>query len=192
MNSMRIVLALLALLASTAANAKTTHLRLSAEIDDNVADDLVTAIADAPSAKGDAIVIEFNSPGGEVDSGFRIAKAIERYPRHVACIIDGEADSMASYVFESCDTRAMTKRSLIMIHQPGMRGFGQINDIQNAVDWLRASGTALFSHYAMHMRISIDDLMNRTAGGREMWLDWKDAKRFGAVDIVVDRVEDLE
>lgn len=190
---MRWLLAALAFCLASPALATTTHLRLMSEISDESVTPIIDGIENAPHGKEDAVVIEINSPGGEVDPGFKLVKAIEAYPSKVLCIVDGEADSMASYVFVSCDVRAMTKRSILMIHQPGMGGQGQVNDLMNAADWLAASGRAASEHYALHMHgITAAELATRTAGGRELWLDWHDAKKYGAVDIVVDKVGDLK
>ena len=181
----------LALLA-TQANATTTRLRLEGEINEESITPLVDGLSNAPHGKGDVVVIEINSPGGEVDSGFRLVKAIERYPSKVICVVDGEADSMASYVLVSCDVRAMTKRSMVMIHQPaiGGDGPGRINEFDNIIGWLMAEETAMFEHYAGHMHITVGELRSRCDGGREFWMDWHGAKKYGAVDMVVDRVAD--
>lgn len=189
---MRYALALLVVFACSTASAATTYLHLNDEINEESVTPIIDGIENAPHGKDDRVIIEINSPGGEVDPGFKLVKAIEHYPSRVICVVDGEADSMASYLFVSCDVRAMTKRSVLMIHQPGMGGQGQANDMLNAADWLKASGTALMEHYALRMHgISVADLAARTVGGRELWLDWHDAKKYGAVDIVVDRVSDL-
>ena len=178
---------------STSALATTTHLALNDEVNEESVTPILEGLENAPHKKDDRVVIEINSPGGEVDAGFKLVKAIERFPAKVVCIVDGEADSMASYIFVACDVRVMTKRSTLMIHQPGMGGQGQINDLTNASDMLRASGYAQAEHYALHMKgITAAEIATRTAGGREIWLDWHDAKKYGAVDIVVDRVEDLK
>lgn len=188
---MRWLLTLSVLCLATTAQAKTTYLHLSDEINDESVTPLLDGLENAPHDKGDAVVIEINSPGGEVQPGFKLVKAIEHYPGRVICIVDGEADSMASYLFMSCDQRVMTKRSLLMIHQPAMGIQGPVNDMLNAADWLKASGTALFEHYALHMHIPAADIAIHCAGGREWYLDWHDAKKYGAVDLVVDRVEDV-
>lgn len=189
---MRYTLAMLFLFACSTASATTTYLHLDGEISDESVTPLVDDLSNAPHDKGDSVVIEINSPGGEVDPGFQLVKSIERYPSRVVCVVDGEADSMASYVLVACDVRAMTKRSLIMIHQPAMGGQGQVNDMLNAADWLRASGTALFEHYALHMHgVTAADVATHCVGGREWWLDWHDAKKYGVVDLVVDRVTDV-
>lgn len=189
---MRIALAFLAIAYCSTASAETTYLRLSGEIDDVSASTLVTAIEAAPHNKGDAIVIEINSPGGEVDPGFSIVKAIERYPAHVVCVVDGEADSMASYIYVSCDVRAMTRRSVMMIHQPALGMRGQLNDVQNALDWIAALTSSMMEHYALRMHgITAVELAAKVAGGRTLWMDWKAAQRYGAVDIVIDRVADI-
>jgi len=179
---------------ATSAMATTTHLRLDGEINDESVTPILDGLANAPHKKGDSVLIEINSPGGETDPGFKLMKAIERFPAKVVCVVDGEADSMASYIFVGCDVRAMTKRSVLMIHQPGMEGGGgHLNDWLNAADALTASARAMFEHYSLHMRgMSVGELATRTRGGREIWLSWVDAKRYGAVDIVVDRVEELK
>lgn len=189
---MKWLLALWVSCLATTAQAKTTYLRISDEINDESVTPIIDGLENAPHAKGDAVVIEIDSPGGEVEAGFKLVKAIEHYPAKVICVVDGEADSMASYIFVACDVRAMTRRSILMIHQPGMGGGGQVHDLLNAADWLKASGAGMMEHYGLHMHgITVAELASRTAGGRELWFDWKAAQKYGAVDIVVDRVGDL-
>ena len=190
---MRLCLLVFVFVASPAL-AKTTHLHLETEISEETVSPLIEALESAPHDKNDVVVIEINSPGGEIDSGFRLTKAIERYPARVVCIVDGEADSMASYVLMACDQRVMTRRSILMIHEPaiGAEGHMHASEWRNIVDWLVAGKTALFSHYANHMHVSETELANRCSGGRELWMDWHDAQKYGAVDIVVDRVDDLK
>ena len=178
---------------ATSAMATTTHLRLEDEINDETVQPILDGIENAPHGKDDRVVIEINSPGGEVEPGFKLVKAIEHYHAKVVCIVDGTAASMASYLFVGCDVRAMTKRSVLMIHQPGMGDQGQLNELLNAADWMKAYGVAMAEGYALHMKgITAADIIARTFGGREMWLDWREAKKLGAVDVILDKVEDYK
>src|SRR3954466_93310 len=64
------------------------------------------------------VLFEINSPGGDVDAGFALAKTIEDSPAPVVCVFDGEGMSMAFYILQSCALRLMTPRSLLLIHKP--------------------------------------------------------------------------
>jgi membrane-bound serine protease (ClpP class) len=137
-----------------------------------------------------AIIVEINSPGGEYEAGFIMAKAIEMVDTKVVCVVDQEADSMGFYMLQSCDTRLMTKRSALMVHEPFMVVQGDpraitVTDAKNSFQALAVSAEGMAEHEASRMRISLKDLVKKIHGGAQWWMGWKDAWEWGAVDGVV-------
>lgn len=153
------------------------------------------AIMDAATEEGaKAIVIEFNTPGGEVDSGFLLAKAIENSRVPVVCVVDGLAASMGMYLLQSCHVRAMTKRSSLMIHEAAVGAqsfYGPEVKWRSIAEELKRTNRAMAEHLAHRMTVSADEILIRIVGGLQWWLDWKDAVNFGAVDLVVDSVQEI-
>lgn len=174
---------LLALLMSLAtAPAPAPHLQLQTEITAETVAPLVEALGSATGR----VVLEINSPGGEVDAGWTLARAIERSPAHVVCVVDGEADSMAAVVLQSCQERLMTERSVLMFHEPGGAVRGQPRELENALRRMRLMTQQLVRHCARRMHMPWRRLARLIEGGRELWLGPDEALKMHAVDGVVD------
>ncbi len=164
-----------------------------AEVDSDTVDQAITLIKALGEQKAEAIIIEWNSPGGSVEDGFRLAKAIENSPVPVICVVDGTAASMAAYLQQSCHVRIMTKRSTLMIHEPAMGGrfSGQQTEWRSIADWLAAMTKAMVEHMCRRTKISPADMEDKIRGGSMWWLAWGEAKSLGLVDVVVDSVSDV-
>lgn len=163
---------------------------LNKDIDDESVTEAI-AWADAwEKAGAKALVIELNTNGGDIDSGFRLSKRIEESKVPVHCIVDGSAYSMGMYILQSCSTRAATFRSTAMTHQPSVGGrmYGPQSEYQNIVDMLRAMRNAMARHVMHRMRISFEEYQVRTAGSKQWWFDSVDMLRWGAVDGLVNTV----
>jgi ATP-dependent protease ClpP protease subunit len=144
----------------------------------------------AAREEADVIVIEWNSPGGEVDSGFLLGKAIEESTVPVVCVVDGQADSMAFWLLQSCPVRLMTKRSYLMIHEASVGAGGKIEDIENARDLLSVLNRGMAEHIAGRMCVPVDEIVARVHG-RDWWMGWQEALQVGAIDGVVPSVRSV-
>ena len=137
-----------------------------------------------------AILLELDTPGGSVKAGFRLSKAIENSPVPVICVVDGEADSMGFYILQACDVRLMTKRSVLMAHQPQIGGemYGPKEQWKNWADALKALEWAMIEHMVAKMKITSEEMAKRIEGGQMWWFDWREAIHTGAVDGTVQSV----
>lgn len=147
-------------------------------------------LAQAQAAGVDAIVLEIDTPGGEVAEGFTIVKAIEETRVPIVCVVDGQADSMGFYITQSCSVRVMTARSRLMTHEPSMGAEVSGHPIQwrNAFEHLKALADAMAVYESARMKISLEEFKKRIADGTDWWMGSVEAKSVGAVDCVVDRV----
>lgn len=141
-----------------------------------------------------AILLELDTPGGSVKAGFRLSKAIEDSPIPVVCVVDGEADSMGFYILQSCDLRLMTRRSVLMAHQPALGGemYGPTEQWKNWAEALRAMEWAMIEHMVAKMKITPEEMEKRIQGGQMWWFDWREAIHTGAVDGTVLSVKAVE
>lgn len=138
-----------------------------------------------------AVVVEINSPGGNVFAALEIQKAIERHPKPVICVVDGLAASAAFVTLQSCDVRTMTDRSILMAHHASFNGAaGQSQELQNATDALRAIDRALTLFCAKRMGMEPDAFEAHVSGGREWWLALDEATKMRAVDFEVSGVDE--
>lgn len=149
-------------------------------------DDMATAFVQAFTAIGavQRIVVEINSPGGGVDAGFLIARTMERSAARIYCIVDGDADSMAFYILQSCDVRAMTYRSVLMAHGPslGLQGYFNRGATRSLLRRTEVLERALFEHMAHRLTIGREEFLRRIADGA-WWMNFDEADQVGAVDL---------
>lgn len=74
-------------------------------------------ILDSTAPAGDRpITVIMNSQGGDVQHGMSIYDAISTCKNHVTIIINGYGMSIAAWILQAADHRAMTKHSRLMIH----------------------------------------------------------------------------
>ncbi len=160
-------------------------LSLNGSVDDASMNPLVRALSDNTGLKG--YILEINSGGGYVHSGFRLVKAMENSGVPVHCIVDGHAQSMAFYILQACDTRSMTKRSFMMIHNPSMSGGGggDFNWYIETAEELLAMQNGMMEHYLKRMHVTKKQLQDRLAI-RNWYLGWEEGMDVGALDHALD------
>jgi ATP-dependent protease ClpP protease subunit len=163
------------------------------EVDAESVEATISIMAAVTSAGAKAVVIEFNTPGGEVNAGFKLAKVIEESPIPVYCVVDGEAASMGFYLLQSCNVRLMTRRSSLMAHQPAIYGQAGGPEVawKNISEALRVMARGMTEHMAHRMNVSADFMEAKIAGGAMWWFDWREALNTNAVDGVCDNVSGL-
>lgn len=163
------------------------------EVNENTAKQVIAAIKQANQEQVSDIVIRLDTPGGEVGAGIKMAKAIESSTSRVTCVVDGTAASMGMYILQSCGVRIMTKQSMLMAHQPAIRSFsgGPAEDFKTVASYLAALNVALAEHIVARMKITSRQLIANIRGGQEWWFSWQDAVKYGAVDKVVNSIEDV-
>lgn len=170
------------------------HIKFNTDVNGLSALMAIAAIdkANADHAKG--ILMELDTPGGSVKAGFRLAKAMEESKIPVVCVVDGEADSMGFYLLQSCSARLMTKRSVLMAHQPAIGGdmYGPKESWQNIAAVLKAMERAMIEHMVAKMKITPEEMEKRVTGGQMWWFDWREAVYTGAVDGTVPSVKAVE
>lgn len=73
-----------------------------------------------------SILVDIDTPGGNVAEGKKLAIALETYHAPVTCVVTGKAMSMGFYLLQSCDLRLATKDAQLMAHEPYtlLTGFG--------------------------------------------------------------------
>lgn len=165
--------------------------RLAGKIDDDSAETFEGFMQAAEAAHADIILIELNTLGGSLRAAHEISRLIEHSPARVVCLVDGDAVSAGMYILASCDTRVMTKRSDLMVHQVALMSSegSRVTEstVENQQGMMRVS-TRQYLEWVVHRMkgVTYPSILARTANDREWWMDWQEALKIGAVDKVVD------
>ncbi len=144
----------------------------------------------ATKAGADAIMVVIDSPGGSVSAGWDIVKAIQSSPVPVSCIVEGEADSMAFVILQSCSSRAMLPTSRLMIHQPYAylpAGPAHIPDLKGLLSDLESLADQMIVFCSVRMRLTYQAFKDQISGS-DWWLSSVIAVKWNAVDVILPSV----
>lgn len=169
------------------------HFSLQGEINQHSAKQFAADIS-TMSLMANAYVVDINSIGGEVIHGHSMSMNIEFLGPNTYCIVDGEGDSMALYILQSCPVRLMTKRSILLLHGvkfTDLKTTGDKHYYQSLSDELRTTEKGLVEQYCGRMKPSKKEIL-KMIDGRDIWLDWEKALNIGAVDRVVNNYQEAE
>ncbi len=132
--------------------------------------------------------IRIHSFGGVIDSGEKMIDAIENAGIPTVCVADHKAMSMAFYILQACDRRLMTKRTVLMIHEPAGGARGNATQMGMIADYLTKTHRAILEMAARKMDLSVDQIIAK-AGPTAWFLTWQEAVDHKAVDGTVDSRE---
>ncbi len=139
-------------------------------------------------------IIEINNTGGDVGMGLALSKAIEHAGVPIHCVVDGEAQSMAFYILQSCTTRSMTRRSILMVHNPAITTAGSARftsrEAEEMSDSLVALQNGMIEQYIRRMKVTKKEMQDKLAV-HNWYLGWEDATKYGAVDHVYFSIDEV-
>lgn len=134
-------------------------------------------------ANGKPLRIIINSPGGEVFAGAAIYNALLQYSGSKSVRVDGVAASMASVIAMVGDDIQMSPGSTMMIHRPSVGAWGNIKDLNKAIDVLEALEETIIPIYEGRTGLSKDEIF--TLLDEETWMSPEKAVELGFADSVV-------
>lgn len=141
------------------------------------------------NAQGKPLDIIINSPGGEVFAGAAIYNALARYSGRKTVRVDGVAASMASVIAMVGDEIIMSPGSTMMIHRPMVGAYGNVNDLNKAIEMLEALEETVLPIYMDKTGLSKDEVMELL--DKETWMSADKTVELGFADRV-DRKEEEE
>jgi len=139
------------------------------------------------SEEGD-VTVWINSPGGDVFAASQIYTMLMEYKGHVTVKVDGIAASAASVIAMAGGEVYMSPTSMLMIHNPMTVAWGNVNEMQKAIDLLDEVKESIINAYELKSGLSrsrISHLMDA-----ETWLNAKKAVELGFADAVLYSKED--
>ena len=158
---------------------------LSGEIDDNLANIIVSELLYLDSLNHDDISLYINSPGGSITSGMAIMDTMNFIKSDVSTICLGMAASMGSFLL-SCGAngkRYILPNAEVMIHQPLGGVEGQATEIKIVAERILKLKEKLNKILAENTGKDLKTITNDTE--RDYFLDSKEALKYGIVDKIL-------
>jgi len=139
------------------------------------------AFSDALQSVGQGpLVVEINSPGGNVWDGFAIYNMLRGRQAPVTTRVVGIAASIASIIALAGDTIEIADAALFMIHDPSGMVAGSSDDMRKMADALDQHGEVLASIYAKNTGKPVDQI--KALMKAETWFTAEEAINFGLAD----------
>lgn len=158
---------------------------ISGEINDVMANIIVSELLYLDSINQDDISVYINSPGGSVTAGFAIYDTFNILKSKIKTICVGQACSMGAFLLSSGTKglRYCLENSEVMIHQPLGGAKGQATEIKIACDHIMKTKNKLNKILAKNTGRSIDIIEVDT--DRDFFMDAKYAVNYGIVDEIL-------
>ncbi len=100
------------------------------------------------------IAVWINSPGGDVIAASQIYTMLKEYSGQVTIKIDGIAASAASVIAMAGDHVQMSPTAVLMIHNPATAVFGEVADLQGAIEMLGEIKESIINAYEQKSQLS--------------------------------------
>lgn len=158
---------------------------IGGEIDDNLANAVISELLFLDSQGNDEINIYINSPGGSITSGMAIYDTMNFVKSPISTICVGMAASMASVLLASGEKgkRFILPNSEVMIHQPLGGVNGQATEIKIVADRILYLRNKLNKILADKTNQDIKKIEEDTE--RDHYLTAKEALEYGLVDKIL-------
>jgi len=165
---------------------------LGSEVNDAVANRLCAELLllSAEDPRSD-ISLYINSPGGSVSAGLAIYDTMRLIPNDVSTLAMGLAGSMGQFLL--CAGTAGKRYSLphaqVLMHQ-GSAGFGgTAADVEIYAEQLEKTAAMMIGLIAQHTGQPADTVERDSL--RDRWFSAEEAREYGIVDHIVERLDDV-
>ena len=158
---------------------------LTGEINDNLANIVVSELLYLDSINHDDIQIYINSPGGSVTAGMAIYDTMNFIKSKVSTICIGMAASMGAFLLSSGETglRYALPNSEIMIHQPLGGAQGQATEIKIAAEHILKLRDKLNKILSKNTKQDIKKIEIDT--DRDYFMESNEALEYGLIDKIL-------
>lgn len=162
-------------------------------IEDNMASSVIAQLLFLQSEHNrQPIHMYINSPGGVVTAGLGIYDVMQYVQPPIATWCVGQACSMASLLLAAGapNWRHALPNSRIMIHQPSGQASGQATDIQIHAEEILYLKRKLNGIYEKHTGMPIEKIESYME--RDKFMNAEQAKEFGLIDTIIERMPTAE
>ena len=132
------------------------------------------------SLDGADVVVNINSPGGDVFEGLAIYNLLREYKGHVTVRVLGVAASAASFIAMAADEIQIARAGFFMIHNAWTGLWGNRNDLRETADFLEQIDDTIADIYHVKSGLSMDGL--KADMDKERWINGRDAIDSGFAD----------
>lgn len=160
---------------------------LSGEINDNVANIVISELLYLDNQNNEDIYLYINSPGGSITSGMSIYDTMNFIKSNVITIGLGMCASMAAFILASGNKRYSLPNTEIMIHQPLGGAQGQATDIKIAAERIIKLKNKLNKILASKTNQNIEKIQIDTE--RDNYFDAYEALEYGLIDAIIEKNE---
>jgi len=134
----------------------------------------------------DKIIVHIQSPGGSVYAGYNTYHVLKSAGKPVEAIIEGECQSIATFISLAADKVVARNPSIYMIHNPYTYLEGDASVMENGASELRKIEDTMISAYQAKTKLSEDKL--REMMSKETTMTAYEAQKMGFVDEIVDQL----
>jgi len=106
----------------------------------------------------DRIIHHISSPGGDCYAGYEAYHILKNYGKPITSIIEGQAQSMATFMALAGDEIEILDPSVFMIHNPHMGTQGDADALQNGSAELRKIEDAMAQAYAKRTKKTVEEI----------------------------------
>ena len=158
---------------------------LNGEIDDSVANVIVSELLYLDSLNHDSISIYINSPGGSICAGMAIYDTMNFIKSKVSTVCIGMAASMAAFLLSSGEKgmRYILPNGEVMIHQPLGGAQGQATEIKIAAERILKLKEKLNKLMSINTNQDIKKIENDTE--RDYFMNSEEALKYGIIDKIL-------
>lgn len=128
------------------------------------------------------LIVHIQSPGGSVYAGYNTYHVLKSSGKPITTIIEGEAQSMATFIALAGDKIEIKNPSVYMIHNPSQGLQGDADTLQGGADELRKIENEMITAYATKTKLPEDQI--REMMRKETRMTATEAKQYGFVDEV--------
>lgn len=126
------------------------------------------------------VIVNINSPGGDVWEGLAIYNLLREHKGSVTVRILGLAASAASFIAMAADELQIARAGFFMIHNAWTISAGNRNDLRDTADFLEQIDATIADVYHVRSGIDADELAEQM--DNETWINGKDAVAIGMAD----------
>lgn len=146
-------------------------------------ENIKNALKEIAAVKGDKLIININSLGGDVNHGLSIHDLLAQNAAHKTVRINGMTASAATVIAMAGDVIEMSDNALFLVHRASTIVWGNAEEMQSMIDDLKKIDNLLAKIYSKKTGKSIDAVlaqMDKNVTGE--WMTADEAKEFGFID----------